>query len=148
MTLDPKPVTVSKGAFAFCRYTVMVLVWAGFFLKIKLLVVLALAILVLSALLTVGHSPLIVLYNLTLGRFVKSSDVELDLNGMRFAHILGSVLALICVAFLYSPLERAGWRLTFVLALLKTISAIGLCPAYKLFGCMTSGTCCPFLRKS
>lgn len=147
MEYQRNPVTVSSAAFAFCRYTVAAMLWAAFFLKLRWLVAATFAILALSALLGIRRAPLVALYSFTLNRWFPSKNIELDANGMRFAHILGSVFSGACVLVLYLVDERVGWGLTFLLCILKTVSAVGLCPAYKLYGCMTSGTCCSFLRK-
>jgi hypothetical protein len=143
-----RPVEISSQAFAFCRYTLTVALWAAFFLKIKVLVLFVWIILVLSAILGITRAPLIVLYSQTLGRFLPASKTELDLDGMRFAHSLGAIFGLMCLLFLYFFSEPIGWGLTLVYAVIKTISAVSVCPAYKLYVCMTSGgSCCSFLRK-
>jgi hypothetical protein len=138
---------VPKAAFFFCRYAMAALAWLAFLLKLKLLMVLVFLLLGLSALLTIRRAPLIVLYTATLHRLFPSPIEELNVKGMRFAHTLGAGLAFVCLLFLYGLSERAGWGLTLLFCLMKTISAFGLCPAYKLHGCMTSGTCCAFLKK-
>lgn len=142
-----QPVTISKGGFAFCRYTVAAILWFGWIFKQPLPVVLAVIILALSAALTIRRAPLIVLYDRTLGRRRKSGDEEVDLYGMRFAHTMGAILGAVCLLVLYAVDWRVGWGLVFLFCILKTVSAVGLCPASKLYGCMSSGTCCAFLRK-
>jgi hypothetical protein len=139
---------VPKAAFFFCRYTMAALAWLAFLLKLKWLMVVVFLLLGLSALLTVRRAPLILLYTATLHRLFPSPTEELSVKSMRFAHTLGAVLAFVCLLFLYGLSERAGWGLTLLFCLLKTLSAFGLCPAYKLHGCMTSGTCCAFLKKN
>ena len=51
-----KPVPVSKGAFAFCRYSLAVLLWIAVIWQLKSLVILTAVILLLSALLTVRRT--------------------------------------------------------------------------------------------
>ena len=149
MSASPNPdlVRVPKHAFIFCRYSVAVLVWLGWLLRAKEAIVAAFAVLALSALLKVRRAPMILLYQHTLGRWVPSAEVELDVRAMRFAHTLGAVFALACVILLYFVRERSGWGLTLLFAIVKTISALGVCPAYKLYGCATSGSCCAFTRR-
>jgi hypothetical protein len=139
---------VPKAAFFFCRYSMALMAWLAFLLKAKSLMVAVFVILALSALLTIRRAPLIVLYTWTLNRLFPSPAEELSVRSMRFAHTLGAVLALICLLFLYLLNERTGWGLTLLFCLIKSLSAFGLCPAYKLHGCMTSGTCCAFLKKN
>jgi len=140
-------IEIRKDAFAFCRYGVMLILWLAFFLHLKLLVLLTFAILFFSALLTIKHAPMIVLYNYTIGLFVKSKKINAGVDGMRFAHALGSFFALIAVVFLYFINIKIGWIIVFFLAIMKTISALGLCPAYKLYNCLKAGGCCSISKK-
>jgi hypothetical protein len=139
-------VTVPKAAFFFCRYTIAVLAWAAWALKLKVLMVLVLAILALSAWLTIRRAPLILLYTHTLHRWFPSAGEELSVSSMRFAHALGTVLAAICLAVLFVN-EPLGWGVTMLFCVIKTVSALGLCPAYKLHRCMVGGACCAFLKR-
>jgi hypothetical protein len=140
-------VDIRKDAFAFCRYGVMVLVWIAFIFKIKWLVLLVFGILVLSAILGVQYAPMILLYNYTVGLFFKFKTESLGISGMRFAHTLGSFLSGLAVLFLFFWNVKIGWSITLFLAIMKTISALGLCPAYKLYNCMKSGGCCSFTKR-
>lgn len=144
---EQRTVSVSSGAFAFCRWSMAIILWAAFILKIKVLVVAALVILILSAILTVKWAPLVVLYTYTIDRLLPSRQTDLGVAGMRFAHGMGSLLGFAAVAFLYLN-EPVGWGIVLAFCLLKTVSAAGFCPASRLYECMTSGTCCAFLRKN
>ncbi len=142
-------VKVPKASFNFCRYAIALLVWATFILKIKWLLFVVFFLMILSALFTVKWAPLILLYSNTIGRFFKSGDEFLSVSSMRFAHSLCSTLSVVCLLVLYFGNEFVGWILVGMFAILKTISAIGLCPAAKLYSCATNkgGSCCSFLRK-
>jgi len=141
-----KPVSIPNAAFIFCRYTLAIIIWLGFFLRIKGLIVLSFLILLFSAWFKIKRAPLIFLYSITLNKIVKSKDVVLDEKAMRFVHSIGAVLSLICVILLYT-IENLGWAFVLAFAILKTISAIGVCPASKLYNCMSGGKCCAFVRK-
>ena len=136
----------SKG-FAFCRYSVMIIIWLAFIFKIRWLVVLSFFILLFSAIFTVKYAPLIVLWRYSLGLIFKSKKEILDIKAMRFAHSLGTLLSGVCIVLLYSGFERIGWAITGIFAVIKTISALGFCPASKLYTCMSEGSCCAFSRK-
>lgn len=140
-------VDIRKDAFAFCRYGVMVLVWIAFLLKIEWLVLLTFAILLFSAIFSVKYAPMILIYNNTIGLFFRCKTEKLGISGMRFAHILGTILSGVAVLLLYLSATKAGWIITLILAIMKTISAVGLCPAYKLYNCMKSGGCCSLTKK-
>jgi len=141
-----KPVVVPAHAFVFCRYSVAILIWCAWLLRSVWLLAAVALILALSALLKVGRAPMIVLYSQTIGRLVKSPDEVLEENAMRFAHTLGTTFALLCLGSIWVD-AIFGWRLTVLFAVLKTVSALGFCPASKLFTCATNTTCCPVTKK-
>lgn len=142
-----KPVSVSKAAFIFCKTTIAVILWAALIFKIKWLVVMSFVLLALSALLKIQRAPLIVLYSVTMNKLLKSENEILDEHAMRFAHTMGSVLNLICILLLYFVSESAGWGMVLIVTIAKTAGAMGFCSALKLYGCMTSGKCCRFVRQ-
>jgi hypothetical protein len=88
-----------------------------------------------------------VIYNYTFGKLFKSKEEMLDEHAMRFTHTLGSILTFICIIFLYLINAKIGWVIVFFVAIAKTLGALGFCTALKLYGCMTSGTCCRTLKK-
>jgi len=142
-----RPVSVSKGAFVFCKWTVAIIIWVALIFRLKWMIVLSFAILALSAILKIERAPLIFLYTQTVDRIFKSSKEILDECGMQFAHTMGSILTLICLLFLYFINEKIGWILVFIVAIAKTAGAMGFCTALKLYGCMASGGCCRLTRK-
>ncbi len=142
-----KPVSVSKAGFAFCRYTIAILVWLSFIFQITWILLLVFLILAFSALLKVQKAPLILFYKYTIGKIIKSEDEILNENAMRFAHTMGTVLCLICLLFLYFINAKIGWALVLIFAILKTVSAFGMCPASKLYECMGNDSCCAFIKK-
>lgn len=137
-----KPVAISKGAFAFCRYTIAIMLWVALLFQIKVLVVICFLILLLSFILKVQRAPLIVLYTYTIDKIISSSKELVDEKGIRFAHLVGAVMSGLCCLLLYCVYSPAGWVLTFLLAILNTSAAFGFCSALKLYGCMTGGNCC------
>jgi hypothetical protein len=142
-----KPVSISKNAFAFCRYTIAVLVWLSLIFQIKWLIILVFLILTLSAVLKIQKAPMIVFYNFIFGKVIKSKEEILNENAMSFAHTMGTILSLICLLFLYFINSYIGWIFVFAFAVLKTISAFGMCPASKLYECMGNKNCCAFVKK-
>jgi len=65
----------------------------------------------------------------------------LDINGMRFAHGMGAMLALIgrrCVARQPVRVVVRG-----CVAILKTTSALGWCPAYKCMAASRAAAAAP-----
>ncbi|MFA6145761.1 MAG: DUF4395 family protein [Patescibacteria group bacterium] len=143
-----KPVAIPKAAFVFCRYSIAILIWLSLIFHLKGILIFVFIIFVLSAIFKIKRAPLILLYSNTINKIVKSKDEILNEYAMRFAHIMGSVFSLICLFLLYFVNERAGWIAVFILAILKSISAFGFCPASKLYECATNdSSCCAFIKK-
>lgn len=142
-----KPVTVSAHAFVFCRYTIAALVWVAYLTRSVAWLLAAGVLLGASAILKVERAPLIQLYSKTALRFYRSPEAVLDETAMRFAHGLGTAFCAACLGAVWwhAPF---GWRLTLAFAALKSISALGFCPASKLFTCATNSSCCPLTKKA
>lgn len=142
-------VTIQRNAFIFCRYSMAVVVWAALFAESirAYLLGAVFVIMALSALLKVHRAPMVWIYTNTLGRFIESKDVVLDVRAMRWAHGLAALLSLICLSLVLRDSPFAVY-VVGGFALLKTASAVGLCPAYKLYGCVTrGGGCCALTGK-
>jgi hypothetical protein len=137
-----KAVSISKLSFAFCRYSVAILVWSAFFLHSKLLLIILGFIFLLSAIFKVQRAIMIVLADLTLGKIWKSSQVLVNEYALFFAHLVGLFFSLVCLAVVYYSSNPLSWYSVGIFALLKSVSAIGFCPATKLYECMFNGTCC------
>jgi hypothetical protein len=138
-----KPVSVSKGAYAFCRYIIALMLWCALLFRSKGFVLAVFIILFLSVLLKVRRAPLIVLYAYSIDKLFPSGVVILDEKGIRFAHTVGTVVSFICVILLYFLSPTAGWILAILLTLLQTSAAFGFCSALKVYQCVTgSGSCC------
>jgi len=145
--LKIKPISISKNAFAFCRYFTVILLMLALVLRIESLVFLVFFILLLSAILGIMKAPLIFVYS-SLEKFLKFKIKYqvVDIHAMRFAHILGSILSGICVVlFIFE--NKFAWSLVFIFMILKIVSAMGFCPASKLYTCSTNGNCCQFVKK-
>jgi hypothetical protein len=142
-----KPVSVPQAAFVFCRYSIALLVWLSLILQSKIIMILVFIILLLSAIFKVQKAPMILLYSYTINKLIKSKDEILNEHAMRFAHTVGTVFSFICLVLLYSVGGLTGWIAVFCFALLKTISALGFCPASKLFECANNDSCCAFIKK-
>lgn len=142
-----KPVAIPSAAFAFCRYSMALLVWLSFILRIKGLLFIIFIIFLASAILKIRRAPMIVLYSVTFNKIIKSREEILDETAMRFAHIMGSSLSFICLLLLYGVSEKAGWYAVLIFGLLKSISAFGFCPASKLYECAMDDKCCAFLKR-
>ncbi|MCP4024362.1 MAG: DUF4395 domain-containing protein [Desulfobacteraceae bacterium] len=142
-----QPVSISKGSFAFCRWSLTAIVWAGFLFQSKALIALSFFLLLFSAILTIKYAPLIQLFTLLehLLSFPKQI-IMLDKKSMRFAHGLGSILSGLCLILLYLDFKFA-WECVLVFAIMKSISAFGICPAEKLYNCIHDNNCCSFIRR-
>jgi len=140
-------VSVPKAAFAFCRYGITLLIWVSLLFRLESLFIVVFLLLLASAILGVKRAPMIFLYEHTVQKIFPSKDQILNEHSMRFAHILGSAVSFICLLLLFLTPGSAGWMVIFLFAILKSISALGFCPAAKLYECSTKNGCCPFLKK-
>jgi hypothetical protein len=145
MKISYRPVSVPKYAFVFCRYTVAILVWLAFIWRDWRILALVGLIMFFSALLKIRRAPLIVLYKYSVNKIFRSPEEILNESAMRFAHTLATILSVICLAALYIN-PHVGWALVLFFAVLKTISAVGFCPASKLYECAGSDKCCSFAK--
>jgi len=139
-------VTIQNKAFIFCRYSVAALVWVALLLRDVNVLGAVFVILVLSALLKVEKAPMVWLYTNTVGRVLESKDVVLDVRAMQVAHAAGAVFAGVALALVFLH-TRVAWSFVAVFAVVKTASALGFCPAYKLYGCAVKGGCCAMTGK-
>lgn len=137
---------VQRNAFVFCRYSVAALIWVALLLQSIEVLLAVFVILALSALLTVRRAPMIVLWTTTLGHAFPSEEDVLDIKAMRFAHGMGAMMALIGLSMVWHA-NPFAWYFVGAFAVLKTTSALGWCPAYKLWGCLSKGGCCALTGK-
>jgi hypothetical protein len=137
-----KPVSIATGSFAFCRYSVAILVWSSWIFHSFILLWMVALIFLLSAILKVQKAPLVVLGNLTFNKVKKSPEILVNENAIFFAHCVGFVFSVICLVIVYTVNNPAAWFAVLAFALLKTISALGFCPASKLYDCILGGNCC------
>lgn len=146
----PKPIQIPKSAFAFCRYTVAILLWIAFLTTTKHITVFTFLIFFFSAILKIKNAPLIWLYTNTINKLSPSKEELLDEKAMQFIHTLATIFNAIILLFLYSPMEKIGYSLLFIFCILKTLSSFGFCPAGKLHSCLISqsSSCCSFLKKN
>lgn len=139
-----RPVTISKGSFAFCRATVAALLWLAIIVRSVPLVAVVLGMMIVSALLRVRRAPLILLYKYTIDRIRPSDGVVVDEIGIFVSHVTGSIFGALCLAMLVFTKPLAGWIVTAAFAILQTSAACGFCSALKLYNCWAGGTCCRF----
>jgi hypothetical protein len=137
-----KPVSISKASFAFCRYSMALMVWLSFFLKSEILLGFVLLIFLLNALLKVKRAPLIRLYDITVNRIKKAPEILVNEHSLFFAHSLAAVLSLICLVLVMTVHNDRIWYSVLAFALLKTVSALGFCPASRLYECLLGDNCC------
>lgn len=141
-------VKIPKSSFKFSRYVLTVLLWVAWIFKIKWVLFIILFMMVFPVIFTIEKDPLIWLYSNTIGRIFKSKDEFVNIDSMRFANGLCSIISLICLLFLYFSGNFWSWILVAVFAIFKTVSAITFCPASKLYSCAIGGdSCCSFLKR-
>jgi hypothetical protein len=144
-------VSIHKGSFAFCRYSLAALSWLALLLQSKPLVVTAAVILLLSAIFTVRRAPMIAIWDNTFEKLRPSPVEILDERAMRFAHSFGFVLFALDILLLsFAVTALAGWVFLGLISAAKTAGALGFCAASKMYTCATNsgGNCCSFWRRA
>ncbi len=145
---DSRLVDVPRNAFRFCRWTMAALIWFGVLTHNVAAIVVAGAIMALSAILTVRQAPLVALWRLVVEPHWPSPPEPLDRDAMRFAHSVATVALIVPVLLLQAGHEALAWRILTLVAVFKTIGAAGFCPVSRMYGCVRGGgTCCRFLRR-
>lgn len=147
MNEEESDVMISKNGFALCRFGVAGMVWYSVIDKTPYGLFAAFLILSISALLGVEKSPLIVLAQ-SIEKLLNNDSIKISLHrkGMRFAHTAGTLLSGISL-MIWFFFPFAGWLATICFAILKSVSAVGLCPAERLYRCATSDSCCTFVKR-
>lgn len=137
-----KPVTISKGSFAFCRASIAILLWVSIIFQSKWILVLVFLIMLLSAIFKVAHAPLIVIYKYTIDKVKHSENIIVDENGIFVSHVVGAVFAMLCILMQLFENGIVSLIITVLFALLQTSAAFGFCSALKFYTCMSGGNCC------
>ena len=144
--------TVPKKGFAFCRYTIALLLWITvilLFFNIKWMIFIPFVIMALSGILTVKRAPLIMLYKVLFDRDGKGETDVLNVSSIRFSHYVGSFFCIIIILFLYIlKIDIVAYIFLGILTILQTIAAFGYCSAQKLYECLVLGkNCCNLGKK-
>jgi len=137
-----KPVSIFKASFAFCRYTIAMMVWLSCIVHSVILLEIVAGIFLLSAILKVKKAPMIWIYDNTFNKIWPSSEILVNENAIYFAHLAGLTLTVTCLIIVYSIQSPWAWFSVLAFALLKSVSAFGFCPASKLYDCALNGNCC------
>ena len=144
--------TVPKKGFAFCRYTIALLLWITvllLFYNIKWMIFIPFGIMVLSGILTVRRAPLIMLYKILFDREGTGETDVLNVSSIRFSHFVGSFFCILVILFLYVfKVNIVAYIFLGILTILQTIAAFGYCSAQKLYECLILGkNCCNLGKK-
>lgn len=144
--------TVPKKGFAFCRYTIALLLWLSIimlFVGIRWFIFIPFIIMLLSGILTVKKAPLIILYKVLFDRDGKKETDILNVSSIRFSHFVGSSFCIIIILFLYIfKINIVAYIFLGLLTILQTIAAAGYCSAQKLYECLVLGkNCCNLGKK-
>jgi hypothetical protein len=142
-----RPVEVTAGSFAFCRWSLATLLWVALLAHQPWLVAVTGLLLLASAVTGVRRAPMVMSWRLTGDRIWPSRMVMLDERAMRFAHGFGALFCGVTWVLL-SAAPRAGTVALVALVLLKTTGAFGFCTASRLYTCAASGGCCGLTRRT
>lgn len=141
-------VRVRKQSVAFCKYTIAGLLWVTVISGWIPLVYLVLGILMVSAFVGVQRAPLVVLFNMTFAKWIKTEEIYINRYSMRFAHYFGAGFCALILITHYFLAPLVPLVLTVMLAILQTIASFGYCSAQKLYECVVcNSNCCRVGKK-
>lgn len=144
------PISISRGGFAFCRWSMAAIMWTAALLRLEWLVAAGAVIMAINALVTVRYAPLVMLYTHTVDRLHSFGEAVVDMSGLRFAHVVAMfamALPLVAMHVLGAGAQEMCWRVLLFVAGFKTLGALGMCPVSRWYTCLVSkGNCCSFLR--
>lgn len=141
-----KPVSVPTNSILFCKYGVAILIWIAFITKIYEILIATFLIFLFSAILGINRAPMVVIFSNTIGILIKdSSTIVLDIHDMRFVHFLAAGINLIILSLYYFGFHNQANVFLLIFAILKSLTALGYCPASKLRKCVlgdSKKSCC------
>ena len=141
-------VQVLKQSVTFCKYTIAGILWLSVIFNSIALVALVGLTLLISGLTGVQKAPLVLLFNHTLAKTVKTEEIYINRYSMRFAHLFGAGFCALIILTHYFLNPIVPLVLTVVLAILQTIASFGYCSAQKLYECVVcNSNCCRFGKK-
>jgi hypothetical protein len=137
-----KPIEINKLSFIFCRYSMAIIIWLAFIFHVKALIWISAVIFLLSVVLKIKRAPMIKLADFTLGKIWKTQPILVNEYAMSFAHLVGFYISIICICLVSFSSNENIWYVVGLFGLLKSVSALGFCPAAKLYECLLNGSCC------
>lgn len=121
-------VQVNSWALRLCRATTVVFLLAALYFQSFWFVILVFILMASSTVFSISRSPLIVLYTRILTRFGVKKEEIIDVNAIRFAQGLGSVLLLCAMLLLYAFHHPfGGWVLVSIVAFSTAFGSLGYC---------------------
>lgn len=136
-------VKVYRQSVAFCKYFIAGILWLAVVLMSVVPVYIVLAIFIASALLGVNRAPLVVFFNKTFAKRIKTDEEYINVYSMRFAHLVGTAFCVFALISYYLNGRILALVLIIILAIMQTIASAGYCSAQKLYECVIcNSNCC------
>lgn len=126
--LSVREVSVNSWALRLCRATTVALLLAALYFQFFWLVVFVFILMASSAIFSISRSFLVALYTSIFIRLGVTKEEIVDLNAIRFAQGLGSVLLLCAILLLYAFHHPfGGWTLVSIVAFSTALGSLGYC---------------------
>ncbi|XMB86783.1 DUF4395 family protein [Mycoplasmatota bacterium WC44] len=140
--------TIDKNATMFCKVTTALLLWISLIFSNKFILIFIGVILLLSALLKIKKAPLVVLYNVSFGLFIKKKIGVVNVKSIRFSHIIATIFIVLTLVLMYFNLNLISHIVLTIFTLLQTTAIFGYCSAQKLYECLIlNQNCCGLGKK-
>jgi protein-S-isoprenylcysteine O-methyltransferase Ste14 len=137
---------IDLNALTFCKWASALIIWTAIILGNYYILLIILINFLLSVLFSVKNSPIVLIYTYTFGLVIKKRIGTIDIQDFRFVHLIAFVFCIISIVPLFFGNNLWFWIPAIMFAILKTITALGYCPASKLRSCLLNngGKCCKF----
>ncbi len=138
-----KMVKVFRQSVVFCKTVIAALVWTTVVFLSPIPIFLVLAITAVSAATGVDRAPLVVLFDHTAAKKIRTEEEYINLYGMRFAHLVAVSFCILILLFYYFVSPLFALILAIILGIMQTAAALGFCSAQKLYDCVIcNSNCC------
>jgi protein-S-isoprenylcysteine O-methyltransferase Ste14 len=119
---------INSWALRACRVTTVVLLLVALYFQISWLVILIFILMLSSTIFSISRSPIIIAYEYIFARIGVTKEEMVDVNAIRFAQGLGSLLLLCAIILLYTSHHPfVGWVLVSIVLISTAFGSLGYC---------------------
>ena len=123
-----RTVMVNSWALRACRATTVLLLLAALYFDIPWLVILTFVLMLSGTVCSISRSPVVILFNSFFTKLGMTKEESVDVNAIRFAQGLGSILLMCAILYLYVFGHLfGGWVFVSIVAMSTAVGSLGYC---------------------